>query len=329
MESQRIPSSQDSESTATITNPVEDLENITSPTRSSKSNGTKPRARPTVTPRTFTRFFTPRSSFSRGSRITASRQALRDVTAAASNRKLETRRASDQRSPAGLLQDENSMGVPTRKRRKISSSASLDVTVEGSSPLERVSTPMNDTLQSSDVEHGSESNGSDSEEELALSDKVLPSTLHPIKPIRRSAQRGSTGDLFFRELGLDTAKQTRVPVCSGLDWQYETANFYSAPSDSHLCDNLGDPTKNALPFCSSSCNTNSLVAVGDEEGGIRLLETARDGKGQFEKAYLPSVHIPMQSWISPFLLTTCYSRLPPATKRLKSLTCLLNGLYTP
>ncbi|KAL8716069.1 MAG: hypothetical protein Q9225_006250, partial [Loekoesia sp. 1 TL-2023] len=287
MESQRIPSSQDSESTATIVNPMEDLENIVSPTRSSKSKSTKKKAQPTVTPRTFTRFFTPRSSLSRGSRISASRQALKDVTAAASNRKLRTRQASAQTSSTGFLQDENSMSVPARKRRKISSSASPDVTLEGSSPLKRVSTPMDNLLHSSDVEYDTESDGNDSEEELALSDaKILPSTLRPIEPIRRSAQRGSTGGLLFRELDLYTAKQTRVPICSGLDWQYETADFYSAPNDSHVCDNLGDPTKNALPFCSSSCNTNSLVAVGDEEGGIRLLETAQDGKGQFEKAYL-------------------------------------------
>jgi WD40 repeat protein len=30
----------------------------------------------------------------------------------------------------------------------------------------------------------------------------------------------------------------------------------------------------ALPFCSASCNTNSLVAIGDEEGGIRLMDTS-------------------------------------------------------
>jgi WD40 repeat protein len=36
----------------------------------------------------------------------------------------------------------------------------------------------------------------------------------------------------------------------------------------------------------SNLTANSLVAVGDEEGGIRLLDSAKDDKSGFSKAYL-------------------------------------------
>lgn len=57
-----------------------------------------------------------------------------------------------------------------------------------------------------------------------------------------------------------------------------------------------------MPFCTASCNSesaslitrdrtdrvaaNTLIAIGDEEGGIRLLESARNGKPAFSEAYL-------------------------------------------
>ncbi len=57
-----------------------------------------------------------------------------------------------------------------------------------------------------------------------------------------------------------------------------------------------------MPFCTASCNSesastptrditdrvaaNTLIAIGDEEGGIRLLESARNGKSAFSEAYL-------------------------------------------
>ena len=41
-----------------------------------------------------------------------------------------------------------------------------------------------------------------------------------------------------------------------------------------------------IPFCATSCNTNSLTAVGDEEGRVRLLESKKDGKPAFENVFL-------------------------------------------
>ncbi|KAL8939536.1 MAG: hypothetical protein Q9211_002693, partial [Gyalolechia sp. 1 TL-2023] len=271
----------DSVSTAMTADVLGDGENISTVTRSRKSNASKPKAQPTVTPRTFTRFFTPRSSISRSGKIGASRQALRDITTAAANRNLKSQQPSPPDSSPMVREDASHLSLPTKKKRKISSP---DVSAAGSSPLKRVSAKANNLLRSSDIEHSSESDEEIPEQEPAfVNAKGLPSNL---QAIRGSTQRRPIGGLLCRELGSDIAKQNLLPVCNVADWQYETADFHSTPEDSHLCDNLGDPTQNALPFCSSSCNTNSLVAIGDEEGGVRLLETSRDGKAPFHKPHL-------------------------------------------
>ena len=107
------------------------------PPSSSQCSG-KPKKRPTVTPRTFTRFFTPRSSLGRGKRIGASRQALREITASASNR----RRLPQQRTPTGetveCFGDENDAVEGTSKKRKRKTPASPDTIPGQSSPLKRI-----------------------------------------------------------------------------------------------------------------------------------------------------------------------------------------------
>ncbi|KAL9591876.1 MAG: hypothetical protein Q9179_007285, partial [Wetmoreana sp. 5 TL-2023] len=285
MDNQTLPSSQNSVSTLIS---IPDADIPTSPIRSSQSHGSKPKARPTITPRTFTRFFTPRSSLTRRSKISASRRALRDITAATSNRSLNSRRRSPNNDSISIFKDVAvATAVPARKKRKIQAPASPDVTPDHSSPSKRVSGPAFDILQDNGSDHESGVDEEDQGEELRLDDiNGGGKTARLRRPIVRSKQRGVVGGLLSRELGLGTALQQQRPMCSGQDWQSETANFYTAPNDCHLCDNLGDPTENAIPFCTESCNNNSLVAIGDEEGGIRLLETARAGKPYFQKAYL-------------------------------------------
>lgn len=41
-------------------------------------------------------------------------------------------------------------------------------------------------------------------------------------------------------------------------------------------------SQNAPPFCTASCNTNSLMAIGDEDGHIHLV----DSEGDFSKAHI-------------------------------------------
>ncbi|KAL8818691.1 MAG: hypothetical protein Q9223_002728 [Gallowayella weberi] len=286
MDNDTLPSPLASVSTSADT--VEDGDVPSSPIRPSKSDGGKPKARPTVTPRTFTRFFTPRSSFTRGGKIGASRQALKDITASAANRNPSVRGRPLGKDPISIFEDAENNSVPARKKRKTQEPLSPVVTLAGSSPLKRLSEPASKTMQDSYIEDDSELTDDHVEEENPLQAKVVhqPTEIQSPRPIVRSKQRGAVVGLLSRELGLEAPIRHRLPLCHGQDPQYETANFYSTPKDSHPCVNLNDASLHALPFCIASCNTESLVAVGDEEGGIRLLETAKAGNPGFDKPYL-------------------------------------------
>ncbi|KAI4120879.1 MAG: hypothetical protein LQ338_006704 [Usnochroma carphineum] len=281
MEKEALPASQSSGSTNMTTDIAPDTRSGISPASPSKSKRSKPKAQPTVTPRTFTRFFTPRSSLSRGCKISASRQALKDITSSGANRATNSRQRSPKKDRVVLHERGNRASTYARKKRKIEAPPSPTITADGSSPLQRVSAPADELLQSSDVDYNSALGDLDydSEEDLA------PAAARRLEPIVRSQRTPVTG-LLSRELGLGVPKQHRLPICSGLDWQSETADFCSSPHESHVCDNPVDTSKNTLPFCSVACNTNSLVAIGDEDGAIRLLDTGEDGKSQFDQAYL-------------------------------------------
>ncbi|KAL8686143.1 MAG: hypothetical protein Q9218_007317, partial [Villophora microphyllina] len=270
--------------------PIQDATIPSPPTSPHKSHGSKPKARPTITPRTFTRFFTPRASLPRGGKIGASRRALRDITGSAANRNLNSWRRSPRKDSIKIFEDDEDNSLPALKKRRLQGPASPEVTPDNSSPLKRLSRPNPDDRREDNPEHSSGTEDEDSEEEEeALAGAGMssePPRLPYSGPIVRSSQRGMLGGILSRQVGLGSTVTARHPVCDGQHWQYETADFYTVPTDQHICDNLGDPTENAIPFCTTSCNTNSLVAVGDEEGGVRLLETAAAGKPHFSKAYL-------------------------------------------
>ncbi|KAL8916364.1 MAG: hypothetical protein Q9208_008554 [Pyrenodesmia sp. 3 TL-2023] len=284
MDQEAFDASQDGVSPDTFSEPVGDIENPSSPLPVTKSAGKKQKARPTVTPRTFTRFFTPRSSLPRGSKIGASRQALRDITAsAAANRNPNGRRRSPKADSIVLYENEEGSGpsIHSRKKRKIEPEAYTTITPDGSSPLNHVSVRCNELLRGSDVDHDSELECDDTDSEQ----DVASAAVRLVKPIVRS-QNSTVARLLARESGLGIPKQHLLPACNGSIWQEQTANFCSTSQDGHICDNPIDSSKSTLPFCSVGCNTNSLVAIGDEEGGIRLLETSSTGKSQFCKSYL-------------------------------------------
>ncbi|KAL4878879.1 WD domain protein [Aspergillus karnatakaensis] len=117
--------------------------------------------------------------------------------------------------------------------------------------------------------------------------KLAPPIKTPPKvgPVRRSKALQTSGALFMRSVSGTRANRVTMRSNLGAGWQDLTSTFHSRPDDSHTCTSTsGD--RLALPFCTASCNTNTLVAVGDEEGGIRLLDSAKDDKVGFSKAYL-------------------------------------------
>lgn len=146
-----------------------------------------------------------------------------------------------------------------------------------------------------------------------------------VKPIARPALGGQVGRILCRELDISCTFRCRrvisqcntsksgyfvlcaLPLLTIPDWQSETTDFFSQPEDSYQCTSVDSTSaEQTVPFCTASCNSelvpmvemivrsranplglaNSLVAIGDEDGGIRLLESAKDGKPGFSQPYL-------------------------------------------
>lgn len=167
-----------------------------------KSN--KPRKKPTVTPRTFTRFFTPRSSFSKRNQNSYSRHALRDITSPAVNG--HTNPSSRKRlnfepfpdiSPQG---DENEWSRPVGvKRRKIP--VSPDTTVDGSSPIKRNRRASPLTSESPSRYRISRASSTDCEERDRETERVQEEDVVRKPRVSRRIWSGLSGRLLGRSRG--------------------------------------------------------------------------------------------------------------------------------
>ncbi|QVM10515.1 hypothetical protein D8B26_005173 [Coccidioides posadasii str. Silveira] len=243
----------------------------------------KPKKRPPVTPRSFKRFFTPRSSLhgsSTRSGVRAGRNNLKDILTPPSslnrNGPAFLNLQNDNKSISRQFPDQPS--TPTRKRKLSFCTSSPPLQ---SSPLRRVRTipaiytdPID---RKEDIEEATSTFNTIIEEP---NEEKVP---EPI-PLHRSQAIQAAGPALLRNLAI--SRSSRVTLRSpsyGTVWQDETANFYSRPEGLHRCwqdDHL------TLPFCTAACHTNSLVAVGDEEGGIRILDTAKGDKAGFSQSFL-------------------------------------------
>lgn len=163
------------------------------PTTSSQCSE-KPKKGPNVTPRTFKRFFTPKSSLNRDNKVGASRQALRDITASASNRSQQ--RASAVKDVVRSSEEiKGAFPEISKKKRKRHLPISPDTTPDRSSPLKRLKLP------STDIFADNEGGRLDSEDELNDSEKEYcggkPRAINPV----RSNLRGRLGWSLSREIG--------------------------------------------------------------------------------------------------------------------------------
>lgn len=105
----------------------------------------------------------------------------------------------------------------------------------------------------------------------------------PPKRLTQLTHRGMGAHLFQRELGAMPRGGRSFLAKPVSDWRADTASFSSGPDDIHLTTSH-DGHPRCIPFCAAACNTNSLVAIGDEEGRVRLLDTAPSAK--FNKIHL-------------------------------------------
>ncbi|SMY21556.1 unnamed protein product [Zymoseptoria tritici ST99CH_1A5] len=219
----------------------------------------------TVTPRRLNKFFAPRNTASgRGTRQSKAGRELRDITQNGAN----TRKPG---APLTLeddssVVDENYSASSSRpfKRRKVSTD--LASSPPQSSPLKHVQTGRQTGGQIQIFE-----DYSDVESLPDLFDQLQPFP----RPIRRLREPGASLRLMERSFGGHEAlsRHRRGPD-HGADWRAETSNFVTNPNDMHAFRNT------SLPFCTSACNTNTLVAVGDEEGSIRLIDSAPSARFQ-------------------------------------------------
>lgn len=211
-----------------------------SPRRSSR-----PKKNPSVTPRRFNRFFTPRNRNVQRA-VRTSRKALQDLSAT----RLNSRADQTQQHP--------------NKKRKLSFSSIPSLP---SSPIKKDAVP-NSQISQQDAEikrlvpdHNSDFECFDTEEE----DEGSSSASRKYPP-RLIAYRsvGSSAAALHKRLG----GRERIPV-EGNDsqlWQHETANFYSSSEDFYAYNRRFA----SLPFCVAGFKTVSLVAVGDEDGSVRI-----------------------------------------------------------
>ncbi|TGO32462.1 hypothetical protein BHYA_0315g00030 [Botrytis hyacinthi] len=123
--------------------------------------------------------------------------------------------------------------------------------------------------------------GEEGEEGKDIIESVSREPLERIVPFEN---RGLSARLL--QLSLGTSRSRRANLAYAVnDWRDETASFYSRPEDvSHTSSLLGG--RDSIPFCNAGLNTNSLVAIGDDEGRIRLVESEKNGKPSFSSVYL-------------------------------------------
>ncbi|KAF2723664.1 WD40 repeat-like protein [Polychaeton citri CBS 116435] len=262
-----LMSSQGSFSRGSTPDTLHNQENITSSSPQTAAASRKPRKPPTITPKRFTRFFTPRhTGSSRGSNNSRASRRLRDITKEAVNRKgyaTPTQRRQYDVLELSVSEDIDISSRPVKRRKY-----SIDLS---SSPPQLPAVRISRPEQSIHIfEDGPPSPMlsevvSDMDSEAAVA-QVLP------RPIRRLPNyHGSTKRLLYRSFGGYDAITLGVRGSDhGSGWQSQTANFVSTPSDVHTTEHR------CVPFCVANCNTNSLIAVGDESGTVRLLDSSSE-----------------------------------------------------
>ncbi len=263
-----------------------------------RRNPQRPKKPPPITPRRFRKFFTPRQL--NGARtVRTSRKALRDISAPVLNRRANTHSQVQSKDNPELFMLLTTNEQPRGRKRKLSFTcvenslpstplrspgffppSSQEIPEEhGRGGAVCTSSPLKAMVQASSIVEIDEECETEVEED---DDEELPVERPPV-PAVKQYRRTNTSTSFLSSR-LSGRRPRKEPLKSNL-WQDETANFFSLPSDVQSSTSLlGHHV--TLPFCASSCHTNSLTAIGDEEGGIRLLDSASGDKYGFKKSYL-------------------------------------------
>jgi hypothetical protein len=193
----------------------------------------KVKAKPSVTPRTFKRFFTPRNSFQSISSTYPARDALGEITKSGLNSRKRPTSARTSHRCVDVNTTPPSASSQTFWEKTKSSPAFNHHDID-SSPLKRMRYTREETEELPDI--------SDEEE------------IHFPEPVRRSRFRGGLGDYLRRELNLTVSSYQR-PTFS-VDSRLETSRFHTTPDAIHNCrDSISRGGGTTLPFCSATCNS--------------------------------------------------------------------------
>ncbi|KAI0398350.1 WD40-repeat-containing domain protein [Xylariaceae sp. FL0594] len=254
---------------------------------SPRQRRSKERKDPSITPRKFERFFTPRSRVP--SQLSSARKALRDLGSSSLNQRYQTPALSSPlKAPSEeqlLLEDADLDDQSRRlfKRRKLQhtpeSSPIRPTPLGGSRGLEPgLLSPIRSFSSSQELREFDDDCGDEDE----LSDADIPQPAKPLVPLSR---RGLAGQLAQRELGcLSRAGHTYLSYPAA-DWRSHTAEFCSQPDDIHTC-NSHDGLGHCIPFCTATCHRSGITAVGDEEGRVRLLDSSSNSSEPFSNIHL-------------------------------------------
>lgn len=236
------------------------------PAHVANAGSRKIRKPPPITPKRFTKFFTPRNSTHGSSRLSSSGRQLQDITRAALNRGPATTRTTP-RKTVNFADIEVAKGLQTpqlssRKRKTLYPSPESSPAQSSPTKRHKYATPPPFNIL----------------EDAPVFDEPPVPVFQ--EPIRRLKSLGGTSRKLTRSFGgmLGVGRGLRQDHCAS--WHDYTADFYSSAEDHY------ELPPGAPPFCTASCNVNSLVAVGDEDGWVHLLDTEDDRPASFSKAHV-------------------------------------------
>ncbi|KAH7318382.1 WD40-repeat-containing domain protein [Stachybotrys elegans] len=279
---------------------------LLSPTRTSHR---KEKRNPSVTPRRFGRFFTPRNAVGG-----PTRRILANLDAAAINRVP----ISPQSVVSDALDSDPICSSPIE--RAVAAGRKRKATGEGESVIKRRGAlvedlalpplPLPTPISVADVKEAAESSNpadakgvqealgqrrkavlnyffntnqgksrasvarslSTSCDDVAMQD-VNPLETYQPKPIRKFANRGLEAQLLEREHGFAALPGKQHMSFPAADYRSETASFYSRSLDVFHCTSQNG-RGNTIPFCLASARNAPITAIGDEEGCVRFLSTS-------------------------------------------------------
>ncbi|CRK32319.1 hypothetical protein BN1708_005710 [Verticillium longisporum] len=268
---------------------------------SSRKRPRRERREPTITPRKFRRFFTPRSE-----RLAIAFDA-RSILGESSE---STLNAAHLTSPASTLEDKlDSRSVDSHvdasqdARRKTLNLFGGSIDYNNASRREPgetfpdarkrrrteasdlLSSPSIGSVRTSDLTaHNLRALGAQtrSSSTLGFESKLAQSShagsndamMHDYKPkpVMKLRNRGFAAQLLLREQGITPRPGLERIDCPAHDQRSETTRFFTRDTDVYTCtSSLG--RGHTIPFSLASCHTTPLTAVGDEEGFIRLFDT--------------------------------------------------------